>query len=48
MCNDDTDRENKLKKILDSFDIKKKTDNYCNNFQTENILNYNYENQNND
>ena len=48
MCNDDTDRKNKLKKILDSFDIKKKTDNYCNNFQTDNILNYNYENQNND
>ena len=48
ICNNDTDRENKLKKILDSFDVKKKTDNYCNDFQTENILNYNYENQNND
>ena len=48
MCNNDTDRENKLKKILDSFDIKKKSNNFWNNFQNENDLNYNYENQNND
>ena len=48
MCNNDLDRENKLKKILDNYDIKRKTDNYCNNFQTENSLNYNYEIQNKD
>ena len=44
MCNNDMEREIKLKKILDNFDIKKKISNYCNNIEEDDILNYNYSN----
>lgn len=42
MCNNDTDREMKLKKILDNLNIKKKINTYCNNIQKDDFLNYNY------
>ena len=38
----DIEKEVKLKKILDNFDIKRKINNYCSNILNDEILNYNY------
>ena len=43
-CENDLEREKKLKKILDTFDFKQKINNYCKDFSNSDTINFNYTN----